>query len=866
MKSTDIRQAFIDYFVKHQHQAVPTSSLIPHNDPTLLFTNAGMVQFKDVFLGREHREYQRAVSSQRCVRAGGKHNDLDNVGYTARHHTFFEMLGNFSFGDYFKREAIHFAWHFLTKQLGLPAEKLWVTVYLDDREAENIWLQDIKIDKNRFSRCDKDSNFWSMGNIGPCGPCTEIFYDHGPSIAGGPPGSPDQDGDRYIEIWNLVFMQYDSSEDGSLSPLPKPSVDTGMGLERLSAVLQGVQNNYDTDLFIPIIEKAVAITRASDPSVASLKVLADHIRSTSFLICDGVVPSNEGRGYVLRRIIRRACRHGHHLGMDEPFFYQLVQPLVAIMGQAFPELQENAQRVEQVLRQEEEQFLRTLDQGMHILKQELKKLSGQVIPGALAFKLYDTYGFPLDLTADIAREKNLTVDTVGFDSHMEKQRDQSSQASHFRADYHDIENIEVCSDFVGYDSLQQTALIQALLIAGKRVESAQVGDEVIVVLDVTPFYAESGGQVGDSGRLTADNTMITIHDTQKQGDAILHYGHIVSGSVHNGMTVIAGVNADTREPTRLNHSATHLLHAALRQVLGGHVMQKGSAVAPSRLRFDFAHFQALSLEEMHQIETLVNAHIRLNHEVVTEVVSLKQAQKSGAMALFGEKYGDKVRVLSMGDFSKELCGGTHVKRTGDIGYFKIINEIGIAAGVRRIEALTGALAEAWSEHKVQQLKEVAALLKTDEENLLDRLQALLALQKQSERELQQLRLQAAQQSGSSLESQAISLGAVSLLVKQIDGIDIKTLRQLLDQVKSSLDNGVIVLATVNDMKVHLVAGVCQQATQFVSAIDLVNHIAKQIGGKGGGRVDMAQAGGSLPGNLPAALQSVESWVKQQIQA
>lgn len=863
MKSADIRKAFLEFFAQKGHQVVPSSSLVPSNDPTLLFTNAGMVQFKDVFLGRDHRDYNRATTSQRCVRAGGKHNDLDNVGYTARHHTFFEMLGNFSFGDYFKREAIQFCWEFLTEVMKFPSERLWVTVHLSDDEAADIWLNEIKVDPKRFSRCDED-NFWAMGDIGPCGPCTEVFYDHGEHIPGGPPGSEGADLDRYIEIWNLVFMQYDRSADGTLTPLPKPSVDTGMGLERLSAVMQNVHNNYDTDLFVPILQEAAKLTETKDLQNNSLRVLADHIRSTAFLIVDGVVASNEGRGYVLRRIIRRACRHGHHLGLDEPFFYKLVQPLIDVMREAYPELQENKKLIEQSLKKEEQQFLKTLDLGMGILSEHLQTMQGKEIAGTFVFKLYDTYGFPADLTADIARERDLTVDMDGFDKCMKEQQERSQQAGKFKADYHDAENVDTCSDFVGYTQLQQQSTVTDILIAGKKVEFATAGDDVAVVLASTPFYAESGGQVGDCGVIGADGLLIQVQDTQKQGDAVLHFGHVEQGELKVGLAVEANVNQAVRQATILNHSATHLLHEALRRVLGKHVTQKGSLVAPDKLRFDFTHNQAVTKDELCQVEAMVNLEIRNNLNVATDITTPDEAKKRGAMALFGEKYGEQVRVLSMGEFSIELCGGTHVARTGDIGVFKIILETSIASGVRRIEALTGEAALQCFAREGELLQQVAGELRTDKENVLEKLERVLKANRSQEKQIAELQMKLASGGGKSLADGAVEVTDIKVLAQRIDGVDMKTLRETLDNLKQKMTKAVIVLGSVEQDKVRLVAGVTKNCVTQVHAGELINFIAGQVGGKGGGRPDMAQAGGDQPGNLGKALDSVVSWVTEQL--
>ena len=875
MTSAELRMAFLNFFKERDHEIVPSSSLVPANDPTLLFTNAGMVQFKEVFLGQDKRSYKRAVSSQRCVRAGGKHNDLENVGYTARHHTFFEMLGNFSFGDYFKRDAIEYAWEFLTKTLAIPAEKLWVTVYEDDDDAADIWLNDIKVDAVRFTRIgDKpggkkyeSDNFWSMGDTGPCGPCTEIFYDHGPEVAGGPPGTPEEDGDRYIEIWNLVFMQYDRDKQGNLNPLPKPSVDTGMGLERLAAVMQGVHSNYEIDLFVNLIKAAAAVTGCDDPQSNSLKVIADHIRSCAFLIVDGVLPSNEGRGYVLRRIIRRAIRHGHKLGMREPFFYKLVAPLVDDMGAAFPELPAAQAMVERVLRQEEERFAETLDQGMQILEQAIANLKDKVIPGATIFKLYDTYGFPADLTGDIARERGLNLDMAGFDQEMNAQRQRARAASTFAVDYGEGLKLEGETEFTGYQHLTEPAVITELFVEGQPVDELAASQTGVLVLDRTPFYAESGGQVGDTGSLIGKQGRFRVQDTQKQGGQVfVHLGEVTDGVLKVGDSVEAIVDAERRQDIKLNHSATHLMHAALRRVLGEHVTQKGSLVEADRLRFDFSHFEPISAEQLAEIESLVNEQIRHNLAVETRIMSHQDAINSGAMALFGEKYGDKVRVLSMGDFSIELCGGTHVDRTGDIGLFKIINETGIAAGVRRIEAVTGQQALKWLDRGEHQLQHIAGLLKTDRGGVEERVAQLLERTRSLEKQLDQLKGKLASSQGDDLVNQAVDIQGVKVLAAQLEAADPKGLRDTLDQLKNKLGSSAIVLATVQGDKVSLVAGVSKDQTQAIKAGELVNVVAQQVGGKGGGRPDMAQAGGNQPQALPAALASVPDWVREKLGA
>lgn len=854
LTANQIRSLFLDYFRQHQHEVVPSSSLIPGNDPTLLFTNAGMVQFKDVFLGKEERPYKRATSSQRCVRAGGKHNDLENVGYTARHHTFFEMLGNFSFGDYFKRDAIQLAWKFLTETLKLPAEKLWVTVYQEDEEAANIWLNEMKIDPKRFSRLGESSNFWAMGPTGPCGPCTEIFYDHGADIFGGPPGSPDEDGDRYVEIWNLVFMQYDRSTDGTLTPLPKPSVDTGMGLERISAVMQGVQNNYDIDLFRNLIKVIADLAHTKDLSNTSLRVIVDHIRSCSFLIADGVTPSNEGRGYVLRRIIRRALRHGNKVGLTDAFFYKLVKPLVIEMGDAYPELHKAQSHIEKVLRQEEEQFSVTLAQGLKLFEQEVSHLKTQVIPGDIIFKLYDTYGFPVDLTADIARERDLHVDYEGFETAMNQQRERSRQASKFDADYAVGANIDSPTEFVGDKNLlaertPDIGKVIALYCEGKSVETLKTGENGSIILDRTPFYAESGGQVGDQGVLRSEKTLFRVADTIKQGQAHVHIGKLEAGTIKLGDNLDAEVDAERRAATVLNHTATHLLHMILRQVLGTHVLQKGSLVEPERLRFDFSHSQPLTRDEIKAIEQQVNAEIRANHEAIVRTSTLDEAVKEGAIGLFEDKYGDQVRVVRFGD-SMELCGGTHAHHTGDIGIFKITSESGVAAGIRRIEAVTGEGAILYFEKNESELQK--KLSQADE-----RIRTL-------EKQLEQLKEKLAGNMSQDLASLAKESNGIKILSTKVDGMDSKSLRTAVDQLKNKLGNAVIALATVTDNKVSIVVGVSKETSQKVKAGELVNMIAQQVGGKGGGRPDLAEAGGNQPEMLLNALDSVYDWVNEKL--
>lgn len=874
-KSTaEIRQAFLDFFHSKGHQVVASSSLVPHNDPTLLFTNAGMNQFKDVFLGLDKRNYSRATTSQRCVRAGGKHNDLENVGYTARHHTFFEMLGNFSFGDYFKHDAIQFAWELLTseKWFALPKERLWVTVYESDDEAYEIWEKEVGIPRERIIRIGDNKgapyasdNFWQMGDTGPCGPCTEIFYDHGDHIWGGPPGSPEEDGDRYIEIWNIVFMQFNRQADGTMEPLPKPSVDTGMGLERIAAVLQHVNSNYDIDLFRTLIQAVAKVTGATDLSNKSLRVIADHIRSCAFLIADGVMPSNENRGYVLRRIIRRAVRHGNMLGAKETFFYKLVGPLIDVMGSAGEDLKRQQAQVEQVLKTEEEQFARTLERGLALLDEELAKLSGDTLDGETAFRLYDTYGFPVDLTADVCRERNIKVDEAGFDAAMEEQRRRAREASGFGADYNAMIRVDSASEFKGYDHLELNGKVTALFVDGKSVDAINAGQEAVVVLDQTPFYAESGGQVGDKGELKGANFSFAVEDTQKYGQAIGHIGKLAVGSLKVGDAVQADVDEARRARIRLNHSATHLMHAALRQVLGTHVSQKGSLVNDKVLRFDFSHNEAMKPEEIRAVEDLVNAQIRRNLPIETNIMDLEAAKAKGAMALFGEKYDERVRVLSMGDFSTELCGGTHASRTGDIGLFRIISESGTAAGVRRIEAVTGEGAIATVHADSDRLSEVAHLLKGDSNNLADKVRSVLECTRQLEKELQQLKEQAAAQESANLSSKAIDVNGVKLLVSELSGVEPKMLRTMVDDLKNQLGSTIIVLATVAEGKVSLIAGVSKDVTDRVKAGELIGMVAQQVGGKGGGRPDMAQAGGTDAAALPAALASVKGWVSAKLQ-
>ena len=864
MSSNELRQAFLEFFRDQGHEVVASSPLVPGNDPTLLFTNAGMVQFKDVFLGDDKRSYVRAASSQRCVRAGGKHNDLENVGYTARHHTFFEMLGNFSFGDYFKRDAIKYAWQFLTEELGLPAERLWVTVFREDDEAADIWLNEMKIDPKRFTRMGEKDNFWAMGDTGPCGPCSEIFFDHGPDVAGGPPGSPDEDGDRYVEIWNLVFMQFDRSADGEMNSLPKPSVDTGMGLERIAAVMQQVHSNYEIDLFANLIQAAADTLGVKNDGSSSLNVIADHIRACSFLIVDGVLPGNEGRGYVLRRIIRRAIRHGKKLGQDELFFHKLVAPLVKQMGDAYPELVEAQAHVEKVLEKEGRRFAETLNQGLEILEDAVADLKGKQIPGDVVFKLYDTYGFPVDLTGDIARERGLSIDEAGFETAMEAQRDRARAASKFSVAGGTSLKTDIESGFLGYDGTQGKSKVLALYNDGKEVEKLSVGDDGAVVLDETPFYGESGGQIGDTGHLVEGDTSFTVADTQKSGKAIIHYGSLQSGVLKVGDEVSAEVDAARRQAIRLNHSATHLMHAALRQVLGTHVTQKGSLVAPDKLRFDFSHYEAVTHEQLAEIEDLVNEQIRNNVLADTALMTYDDAVESGAMALFGEKYDDEVRVLRFGDFSVELCGGTHVERSGDIGVFKITSEGGVASGVRRIEAVTGKGALDWIDAKQGTLNDIAGLLRGQPEQAAAKVEQLLKRTKDLEKELA-----AAKQalvSGQAVDHAASvqEIGGIKVLATRMDGADAKTLRDAVDRFKDKLQNAIVVVGSVDGDKVHLAAGVTRNNTDRIKAGDLIRPVAEQVGGRGGGRPDFAQAGGTDAEALDQALASVAGWVAEQL--
>jgi alanyl-tRNA synthetase len=861
MKTVEIREAFLAYFEQLEHTRVASSSLVPGDDPTLLFTNAGMNQFKDTFLGTDPRPYVRATSSQRCVRAGGKHNDLENVGYTARHHTFFEMLGNFSFGDYFKREAIQFAWAFLTETLGLPKEKLWVTVHVSDDEAADIWVNEIGVSPDRLSRLDED-NFWQMGDTGPCGPCSELFYDHGPDVPGGPPGSENDDLDRYVEIWNLVFMQYNRDTSGELHPLPKPSVDTGMGLERVAAVMQGVHSNYEIDLFQALLKAAAQILGVKDTTHASLRVIADHIRSCSFLICDGVMPGNEGRGYVLRRIIRRAVRHGNKLGASQPFFHRLVATLAEQMGDAYPELVKRQQMVSKALLAEEEQFAKTLDHGMQILDEALADLSGTLIPGDVVFKLYDTYGFPTDLTNDIARERNLTLDMDGYEAAMAAQRARSQEGGSFKVDYSNVLQLEGRTEFTGYEGTEGQGVVTAILRDGKEVAALAADESGIVVLDRTPFYAESGGQAGDTGYLSAPGLRLEVNDTTKSSDHHLHHVKVLEGSVKCGDTLQAAVDGEVRQRTRLNHSATHLLHAALRKVLGEHVAQKGSLVDSQRLRFDFSHPQAISSQELKTIEHMVNEQIRGNTAVTTRLMSMDDAVEAGAMALFGEKYGEEVRVLSMGaeDFSVELCGGTHASRTGDIGLLRVLSESGVASGVRRIEAVTGGTALIAIDKAEQRLAAVCDVVKGTADNVADKVASLRSDNRELEKEIARLKQKLASSAGGDLTAAAVEVEGIKVLAANVDGADAKSLRDTLDQCKNKLGSGVILLAAVTEGKVALTAGVTKDLTDRVKAGDLMRDVAQQLGGKGGGRPDMAQGGGTDVAALADVLKGVPAWV------
>ena len=865
LSAADVRRAFLEFFREHGHTVVPSSPLVPGNDPTLLFTNAGMVQFKDVFLGKDKRDYVRATSSQRVVRAGGKHNDLENVGYTARHHTFFEMLGNFSFGDYFKRDAIRFAWDFLTRTLKLDPARLWVTVFRDDDEAANIWLKEIGVPSDRFTRLGENSNFWAMGDTGPCGPCSEIFYDHGPAIPGGPSGSPDEDGDRYVEIWNLVFMQFERSADGKLTALPRPSVDTGMGLERIAAVMQGVHSNYDIDLFKNLIRAAAELAGTRDLTSSSLRVVADHIRACTFLIVDGVLPSNEGRGYVLRRIIRRAIRHGYKLGIQETFFYKLVSVLEKEMGGAYPELVRGRAQAERVLKLEEERFAETLANGMTLLEEAIKETRGTMIDGETVFKLYDTYGFPADLTADVVRERGLTIDQAGFDAAMEEQRKRSQEASKFGVNLSSGASIDSRTLFQGYEGLEAKGQVVALLKGGATVPELNSGDEGEVVLDRTPFYAESGGQVGDAGELSSPGVHFTVVDTQKRGAAYSHVGRVAQGKIRLGDTLNSIVNEERRRATALNHTATHLLHAALRKVLGSHVQQKGSLVAPDRLRFDFSHMQPVTPAELREIERLVNTEIRRNTAAQTELMDYENAVAAGAMALFGEKYERNVRVLRIGDFSMELCGGTHVQRAGDIGFFKITSESGVASGVRRIEAITGDAALDYVEKSDELLRDLAGLVRGSRDEVREKVRDTLERVRQLEKEVRSLKDKLASGQGVDLASEAVDIQGVKVVATKIDGADAGALRNAVDQLKGKLKTAVIVLASVEASdKVVLVAGVTADVTSRIKAGELVGTIAAQVGGRGGGRPDFAQAGGSNPAALDAALAGVRELVRARL--
>lgn len=855
MKSNEIRQSFIDYFVKHNHQVVSSSSLVPGNDATLLFTNAGMVQFKDVFLGQDERDYTRAVSSQKCVRAGGKHNDLENVGYTARHHTFFEMLGNFSFGDYFKKEAIHYAWDFLTNVLKLPKSRLWVSVYKDDDEAFAIWEKDIGVPADRISRCSEEDNFWSMGDTGPCGPCTEIFYDHGPEIAGGPPGTPDADGDRYIEIWNMVFMQYNRDKNGVLHKLPKPSVDTGMGLERITAVIQGVHDNYDIDIF----QKLISAIRALNPELTSnnpsLKVIADHIRSCVFLIADGVIPSNEGRGYVLRRIMRRAIRHGHKLNLPMPFFYKLVKPLLMVMGEAYVDAAQQEEKITKIIFQEEKQFLRTIEDGIKLLQDKINNLSStNIISGETAFALYDTYGFPLDLTCDIAREQNLLVDIAKFNELMQKQREMSQSSSKFQAGISLQIPADNVTEFYGYDHNKYTSSVVSIFVDDKKVTDIKAGAFAVIVLAETPFYAESGGQVGDTGRLINDNLVFEVEDTKSQGKTILHYGKLVKGHLSVGNQLHAEIDYNRRADIRLNHSATHLLHAALKEILGSQVQQRGSLVDAERARFDFAHDCALNLDELRAVENLVNKQIRANNLIETKVMSIDEAVSCGAVALFGEKYGDMVRVLSMGNFSKELCGGTHARRTGDIGLFKIINEYGVASGVRRIEFVTGEHAVSFVNNEQSKLQELALFLKTQPSNVVAKVAQVVNSLKFKDKEILHLQRSLMQKSHDNIKNDGKLFGDITLLVKRLDNLDAQGLRAMLDNLKSSLDKAVIVLYAISSGKINVVVGISKSICDRVPSAGV---FVKYLCGRGGGRADMAQGGGLAPDDLDEKIEKLD---------
>jgi len=864
MTTAEIRNAFLQYYQKQQHQIVESGSLVPGNDATLLFTNAGMVPFKDVFLGSDTRSYNRAVSSQRCVRAGGKHNDLDNVGYTARHHTFFEMLGNFSFGDYFKREAIQFAWKFLTEVLQLPQEKLWITVFEEDLEAEKMWIDEIGVDPQRLSRIGAKDNFWSMGDTGPCGPCSEIFYDHGEDVPGGPPGTPEEDGDRYIEIWNLVFMQFNRQADGTMENLPKPSVDTGMGLERIAAIMQGVHSNYEIDIFENLIASAAKIIGTDDLKSKSLRVIADHIRACSFLISDGVMPSNEGRGYVLRRIIRRAVRHGNSLGAQGLFFYKLLDELILQMGDAYPELEKNKAIIVKMLTAEEEQFARTLDRGLLILDEALKTIDGKVIDGELVFKLYDTYGFPADLTADIARERDYEIDHAGFESAMAAQRLRAQKASNFGIDYNEQIKLEGQTEFVGYTAQVNQSQITDIIVDGQSVKTLEAGQSGLVILDSSAFYAESGGQIGDSGTIETEQGCFNVADTTKIGNVFAHRGEIATGYLNQGETATATIDSSRRNDIALNHSVTHILHSILRQELGDHVTQKGSLVEAEKMRFDFAHFEGITTDKLQQIERLVNDYVRLNVAVTTKLTNIEAAKEAGAMALFGEKYGDEVRVVDMGELSVELCGGTHVQNTGDIGLFKITSEAGIAAGVRRIEAVTGAYALSHVQALESKITSAAAVIKSDPASLIEKSQALVDKNRQLEKELNELKTKLASQQGAGLIDQVSEINGIKVLVAQLEGVDSKTLRGSVDELKNKLGSGIVMLAVAEGDKVSLISGVTKDLISKVKAGELVNMVAQQVGGKGGGRPDMAMAGGSDVAALPAALASVPAWLSDKL--
>lgn len=874
MKTTsEIRQSFLDFFHSKGHTVVPSSSLVPENDPTLLFTNAGMNQFKDVFLGLEKRPYTRATTAQRCVRAGGKHNDLENVGYTARHHTFFEMMGNFSFGDYFKHDAIQFGWEYLTSPqwLGLPKEKLYVTVYETDDEAYDIWNKIVGVPTDHIIRIGDNKgapyasdNFWAMGDTGPCGPCTEIFYDHGETFWGGLPSSPEEDGDRYIEVWNIVFMQFNRLADGTMEKLPKPSVDTGMGLERMTAVMQHVNSNYETDIFQTLIKEVAGLLNVSDLDNKSLRVVADHIRACSYLIADGVVPSNEGRGYVLRRIIRRAVRHGNLLGAKEAFFYKLVPTLATVMGHAGEVLTQKQAHIQKTLKAEEEQFARTLERGLALLEDALTKVENNTLSGEVAFKLYDTYGFPLDLTADVCRERELTIDEAGFEAEMTAQRERAKASSNFGTDYNNVIKVEGQTDFIGYDNLEAQATIVGLFSNGKAVDTIQSGESAVIILDQTPFYAEMGGQVGDSGLISTEICNFAVNDTQKYGQVFGHIGQLTSGSLSIGDKVTATVDATRRVAITANHSATHLLHSALREVLGDHVAQKGSLVSENILRFDFSQPEAISKSQLEEIERIVNRKIRENIQVTIETMDIESAKKKGAMALFGEKYGDVVRVVGMTEFSIELCGGTHVQRTGDIGLFKLVSEGAVAAGIRRVEAVTAETAIEWLHNQQKVLQQSAEFLKADSNSLVEKIQQLQDKAKRTEKELQQLKDKLAAQAGSELVKQANKINGVNVVVQKLENVEVKSLRTMVDDLKNQLESAIVVFGTVADEKVNLIVGVTKDLSSKVNAGELVGAMAQQVGGKGGGRADMAMAGGSEPQNLDNALKFAEEWIQAKL--